>query len=90
MEAREDEHLRVAAAHAGAEVGDARVGLLAPAQVGRRNEDVAHREHPKATELLRRVEDGRLWAGRNREVSGASSRARRGSHAPGSDSASSS
>mmetsp|Transcript_8069 Transcript_8069/g.26443 ORF Transcript_8069/g.26443 Transcript_8069/m.26443 type:complete len:279 (-) Transcript_8069:3543-4379(-) len=43
--------------HAAAEVRHARVRLLRVAQVGLRDEDVAHGEHAQAAELLRRVED---------------------------------
>lgn len=42
---------------AGSEVRDANVDLLRPAQVRLGNEDVAHRQHAEATQLLRRVEN---------------------------------
>ena len=46
--------------HARAEVRDADVCLLAPAQVGLRDEHVAHGQHAKAAELFGAVEhDGR-------------------------------
>mmetsp|Transcript_79856 Transcript_79856/g.222353 ORF Transcript_79856/g.222353 Transcript_79856/m.222353 type:complete len:322 (+) Transcript_79856:3122-4087(+) len=44
-------------AQAAAVVRDARLSLLRIPQVGLRNEDVTHAQHPEATELLRRVED---------------------------------
>eukprot|EP00964_Phaeocystis_antarctica_P078146 scaffold48598_cov65-Phaeocystis_antarctica.AAC.1 len=51
------DHLVLLVAHAAAEVRDARVGLLGEAQVGLRDENVAHREHAEAADLLGRVED---------------------------------
>jgi hypothetical protein len=46
--------------HAGAEVGDADVGLLRPPKIALRDEHVAHREHAETTKFLRRVKhDGR-------------------------------
>mmetsp|Transcript_62206 Transcript_62206/g.196851 ORF Transcript_62206/g.196851 Transcript_62206/m.196851 type:complete len:1067 (-) Transcript_62206:4174-7374(-) len=43
--------------HAAAEVGDPGVGLAGVAEVALRDEDVAHREHPQAADLLGSVED---------------------------------
>ena len=48
--------------HSRPEVSDADVGLLTPAQVRLRNEDVTHGEHAQTPDLLRRVEDDRWEA----------------------------
>ena len=45
------------------EVRDAQVGLLAVAQVGLRDQDVAHGQHAQAADLLGRVEDDGREAG---------------------------
>ena len=52
-------------AHAGAEVRDAEVGLLAVTQVGLRDQDVAHGKHTEAPDLLGGVEDHRGETGRH-------------------------
>ena len=50
------------------EVGDAQVGLLAVAQIGLGNEDVAHGEHAQASNLLGTVEDDRWEPARHLTV----------------------
>lgn len=45
--------------HSCAEVSDARVCLLAVAEIALRNEDVSHREHAEAAKFFRSVEDHR-------------------------------
>lgn len=45
--------------HSHSEVSDARVCLLAVAEIALRNEDVSHREHAETTKFFRSVEDHR-------------------------------
>lgn len=62
------DELVVLVRHARAEVRDADVGLLAPAEVALRDEHVAHAEHAEAAELLGSVEHGRREARRHLRV----------------------
>ena len=52
--------------HTRSEMGDtARIGLFGPSQIGLRDENEAHRQHTKTTELFGRVKDGGRESGRH-------------------------
>lgn len=52
-------------AHAGSEVGHAKVGLLGVSQIGLGDQDVPHGQHAQPPNLLGRVEDDRREPGRH-------------------------